>query len=267
MDELGLFFKALPEKGLAEKSISAKGGKKCCTIAIFVAADGSKVTDPVVIGRSRKPNCFRNLKDISRPLNTHYFNNKKSWMNTEIMEVILTRLDRRLSGEGRKVLLFLGNATCHPHKLETKLENIELKFLPKCTSSRLQPCDAGIIRNLKYHYRKSLVRFVVSRIDSNKIASEIIEEVTILKAINWIPQAWRSVEGETIINCFKKCGFQTDLSSTPNPHQNDQEFEDLLNTLSTEDLDIDEFIDFGDQVDTSEPTIDPSEVEIEVDIS
>ena len=127
MDELGLFFKALPEKGLAEKSISAKGGKKCkqrCTVAIFVAADGSKVTDPVVVGRSRKPNCFRNLKDISRPLNTHYFNNKKSWLNTEIMEVILTRLDRRLSGEGRKVLLFLDNATCHPPTLQTKLENI-----------------------------------------------------------------------------------------------------------------------------------------------
>ena len=89
----------------------------------------------------------------------------------------------------------------------------------------------------------------MSCIDSNKTANEIIEEVTILKAINWILQAWRSVKGETIINCFKQCGFQTDLSSTPNPHQNDQEFEDLLNTLSTEDFN------------TSEPTIDPSEVD------
>ena len=88
MDELGLFFKALPEKGHAEKSISAKGGKKCkqrYTVAIFVAADGSKVTNSVLVGRSRKPNCFGNLKDITRPLNTHYFNYEKSWMNTEIM--------------------------------------------------------------------------------------------------------------------------------------------------------------------------------------
>ena len=55
-----------------------------------------------MIGRSRKLNCFRNLKDIRRPLNTHYFSNKKSWLNTKIMEIILTRSDRKLSGEGKK---------------------------------------------------------------------------------------------------------------------------------------------------------------------
>lgn len=58
-------------------------------------------------------------------------------------------------------------------------------------------------------------------------------------------------------NCFKRCGFQTDFPFTPNPHQIDQEFEDLLSTLSAKDLDNDEFVDFDDQVDTFEPTVDP----------
>ena len=82
-------FKAVPEKGLSEKSLSAKGSKKyeqICTAAIFSAANSSKVTDPVLIGRSRKPNRFRNLKDIRRALNVHYCSNEKSWMNTKIME-------------------------------------------------------------------------------------------------------------------------------------------------------------------------------------
>ena len=46
MDELGLFFKALPTKGLVEKGKKGRGGKqskKRCTVALFVAADGSKV--------------------------------------------------------------------------------------------------------------------------------------------------------------------------------------------------------------------------------
>ena len=44
MDELDLFFKALPEKGLAEKSVRRKGDKKSkqrFTVAFFVAADTS----------------------------------------------------------------------------------------------------------------------------------------------------------------------------------------------------------------------------------
>lgn len=57
---------------------------------------------------------------------------------------------------------------------------------------------------------------------------------------------------------LSKCGF-------PNPQQIDQEFRDLLNTLSAQDvsaqeLSTDEFIVFDEQVDTSELTIDPSEV-------
>ena len=59
----------------------------------------------------------------------------------------------------------------------------------------------------------------------------------------------------------KKSGLETDLSFTPNLRQVDQGFEDLLNTLSVEDLDIDTFIDFDGQVDTSETNIDPSEVD------
>lgn len=46
MDELGLFFKTLPEKGLVEKGKKGRGGKqskKRCTVALFVGADGSKV--------------------------------------------------------------------------------------------------------------------------------------------------------------------------------------------------------------------------------
>ena len=56
--------------------------------------------------------------------------------------------------------------------------------------------------------------------------------MTIPKEVNWIQQAWRSVKDETFIGL-----------------------------KFAQDLDIDEFIDFDDQFDMSQPTIDPSEVE------
>ena len=81
MDELGLFFEALPEKGLAQKSKKCKGGKKSkqrFTAAFFVAADGSKVSQPIVIWKSKSPRCFK-----TRPSMVYYFTNDKAWMRTE----------------------------------------------------------------------------------------------------------------------------------------------------------------------------------------
>ena len=67
-------------------------------------------------------------------------------MNSEIMSDVLKRLDRKMKMQNRNVVLFLGNATSHPESIEKNLSNIKLVFLPKNTTSRLQPLDAGIIR-------------------------------------------------------------------------------------------------------------------------
>ena len=108
----------------------------------IVAADGSFVFEPAVIWRSKVPRCFRSLKDPSRPMSVHYFSNSKARMNSDIMETVLGRLDRRMNYENRKVIMFLDNVTCHPESLQNGLTNIKLVFLPKNTTFRLQPLDA-----------------------------------------------------------------------------------------------------------------------------
>ena len=83
-------------------------------------------------------------------------------MTSEIFETVLGKLNRKLVFENRKVILFLDNAICHPESMDDKFSNIKIVFLPKNTTSRIQPLDAGIIRNFKVKYRKSLVKYVVS---------------------------------------------------------------------------------------------------------
>ena len=76
MDESGSFFKALPDAGLVQKGKQAKGGKKSkqhFTIAFFVSATGQKIDKPIVIWKSKLPQCFKGLRDSSRPGNIHYF--------------------------------------------------------------------------------------------------------------------------------------------------------------------------------------------------
>ena len=104
-------------------------------------------------------------------------------MTSEIFETVLSKLNRKLVFENRKVILFLDNATCHPESMDDKFSNIKIVFLPKNTTSRLQPLDAGIIPNFNVKYRTSLVKYVLSRINDNASAAVIVQDVNILIAI------------------------------------------------------------------------------------
>ena len=96
-DGSGLFFKAfkaLPEKGLVQKSRNCKGGKKSkqrFTAVFFVGVDGSKVS--VVVWKSKSQRCFQITQNKARPSMVHYFSNNTAGMRTEIMENVLRLLD------------------------------------------------------------------------------------------------------------------------------------------------------------------------------
>ena len=205
MDKTGCFWWGLPETSLNHKGDRCRGGKKLKqrnTWAFFVNAAGEKEA-PVIISNSQKPRYFKKLKNGKRPYGCPYFANKKAWMNSDIMAEILTTFDNRMKRKGRKILLFLDNAPCHPPTLQDHLSNITLKFLPKNTTAKTQPLDSGIIANWKVKYKKRLLRFVCSKIDGSRNGSEIVKSVNLLMNIEWGKQAWDEVSAETIAKCFK----------------------------------------------------------------
>ena len=118
----------------------------------------------------------------------------------------MTRLNHRLSGSGRSILLLMDNAGCHPGSLKEKFSNIKIVFLPANTTSRLQPLDLGIIKNFKVHYRTLFLRYILSKIEECETASDVVKSVNILIAIRWVAQAWSKVKAETICKCFRKAG-------------------------------------------------------------
>ena len=121
-------------------------------------------------------------------------------------------------------------------------------FLPKNTTSRLQPLDAGIIRNFKVKYRKLLLKFVISRVNDKKTASEIVKEVDVLKAIRWVKEGWNQVDEETIRKCFRKCGFIPEVcKEIESNDQIDTEFEELIRRIDGDASSAD-YIDADDMV-------------------
>ena len=235
LDETGFFWKALPEKSLSKKGERCKGDKKSkqrLTALFIVSATGEK-EEPIIVGKSASPRCFKSLKDKTRPYRAFYYHNNKAWMTSELMQAILQGLNRRFVAKKRKILLFMDNAPCHPVDLDGMFSNIKVVFLPKNTTSRLQPLDAGIIKNFKVFYRRFLLRHVVARIDGSNTATDIVKSVDVLLAIKWAVEAWKLVTIETIQNCFALCGF-----SAQSVHQ-EQEDDDPFNELNDLVHDID----------------------------
>ena len=207
-DETGCFWRALPDKGLGTAKQECKGGKKSkhrITVTIFVNALGESESPPVVIWKSENPRCFKGVKKSCLP--TWYYNQKKSWMTGEIMGDILGKLSRKLVREGRSVLLFMDNAGCHPPEITEGYSNIKVMFLPANTTSKLQPLDLGIIKTFKTYYRKLFIRYVLTKIDTCSTATEVVKSITILQAIRWVAEAWKSVDTITIKKCFRKAGI------------------------------------------------------------
>ena len=63
------------------------------------------------------------------------------------------------------------NTICHAHpKTIEGFKNFELLFLPPNTRSKIQPCDAGIIRALKMHYH---LKFYHNLLESYEVEKQI----------------------------------------------------------------------------------------------
>ena len=130
-----------------------------------------------------------------------YDANKSAWMTKQLFEPWLRKLNAKMLGLSRKIALILDNFSGHP---QVALSNVKLFFLPPNTTSIVQPMDAGIIKNLKFHYRQLLVK---KRLLCYKMETPFA--VNVLHALQWLKIAWESVDAQVIRNCYCHAGFRS----------------------------------------------------------
>lgn len=199
VDETGLFFKCTPDKTLAFKDEKCHGGKlskERITLLVGANMDGTEKLPLLMVGKSANPRCFKNVK--SKPVD--YVNNPRAWMTGSLFENWLLKLDKKFKKEKRKVILFIDN--CTAHNTIALMENVKVIFFPANMTSVIQPMDQGIIKNLKYFYRRLLVEDILTGDDD---ALKI--KLDVLQASRMCKKAWDQVTPETIKNCFRKAGF------------------------------------------------------------
>jgi len=166
-----------------------------------------EIRKPLVIGKSMKPRCFKNMNIASLPVIWKF--NKKAWMTSEIMEQWLQYFNADMRSQNRNILLFLDNATCHPY---IELSNIKIHMLPPNTTSVSQPIDQGVIDTFKSYYRKFMLQSLVCKMDSSTSVHQLASSITVLDAVNLISLSCNSLKNECVQNCFRKARFLIDGS-------------------------------------------------------
>ena len=214
-DETDLYYRATPDGSLCHTKDKLAGSKKAIdrvTVLCCANMSGTDNRKLLVIGKSKKPRCFKGI-DIEK-LPVSYCANKNAWMTGELFTQWLKEWNACLVREKRSILLLVDNCTAHPH---VKLSNIKLQFLPPNTTSVIQPMDQGVIKNLKTLYRKELIFMILRYIDEdllnpNSKATDISSKISIMDAVNLLAKSWRAVRQTTIQNCFRHAGFQAVLT-------------------------------------------------------
>ena len=131
----------------------------------------------------------------------NYESNRKAWMTSAIFMKYILQLDKKYFIGKRKVCFIIDNCPSHPTIPD--LTNIQVIFLPKNTTSVLQPMDCGVIRMLKAYYRRRLVESHLIAFDSK---SEM--QLDLLVALRFLKASGDEISATHIHNTFRHCGFK-----------------------------------------------------------
>ncbi|CAG8646856.1 29200_t:CDS:2, partial [Racocetra persica] len=152
MDETRLFYQLEPDRTLVTRQIAGcKKNKDRISVALCTNADGFYKLAPLIIGKYTKPRCFKNKH------------------------------------RGQHVFLLLDN--CSSHKLdELTLRYVDIHFLPKNTTSRIQPMDAGIIMAFKRAYHRFHLQWMLEQIEAGNFVQDL--KMDVLQVILYIIKSW-----------------------------------------------------------------------------
>lgn len=203
-DETGLFYKCLPNKSLTFQGQTCSGQKapkERVSLLCATNMDGSEKLPLLMIGKFSQPRCFKGINTLP----VTYRHNKKAWMTGSLFEEWVRKQDRRFLLQGRSVALVLDNCSAHPQVIND-LRAITMFFLPPNTTSCLQPCDQGIIKNFKTIYRKRVLQKFISSFDGTG-STDTHMKLSLLDASVMSAASWNEVTPATIQNCFRHAGF------------------------------------------------------------
>ena len=200
-DETALYWRIMPDTTLALKddATANKGYKQIkdrMTLLLATNWSGSCKLKPLVIGKSQNPRCFHHINMEKLPV--IYRATKNAWMTGALFQewfqkqfIPAVRKHLRSLGKPPRACLFVDNCKAHPEADVLQVgEDFKVFFLPKNTTSLIQPLDQGIISAFKRFYRTALVDGAVR--EGTNVTS-YLKKLTIKDAVYMVKDAWGRV--------------------------------------------------------------------------
>lgn len=159
-----------------------------------------------VVGKYRKPRCFKNLTYLP----VDYRAQSNAWMDCEtftnwfrhvFVPSVKENLKKKGLSEDSKVVLLLDNCKAHPPAEELSVGNIFVVYLPPNVTSLIQPMDQGVIQNFKVNYRRSFMRKLIHYDGS---IPQFQREFNVKDAIFMASLAWQDVKQQTLKRSWRK---------------------------------------------------------------
>lgn len=212
VDETGLYWKRMPDRTFIsrdEKSASGyKVSKERLTLLLGGNASGDFKLKPLLVYMSENPRAFKGLDKKQLPV--IWKSNKKAWMTKYLFEdwfknyfcpEVKAYLQKK--NLSHKALLLMDNAPGHPANLSEICEHVQVEYLPKNTTSLIQPMDQGVIANFKAYYLRRTLQQVINKSDDKSSMKEVWKNYTIKDAIKNISESWNEVQSTTLNRAWK----------------------------------------------------------------
>ncbi|XP_066261297.1 jerky protein homolog-like [Euwallacea similis] len=153
---------------------------------------------------SQKPRAFG-----SESLPVIYQGQKKAWITKDIFKnwfytcfVPEVRKKMQQLNLDSKAILVVDNASGHPEDICSDDKKIILFFLPPNVTPLVQPMDQNVIQAIKLHYRKALLKRIVT-CENTDIAAEL-KKINLNDVMFELSKAWENVKPELIKNSWTK---------------------------------------------------------------
>ncbi|XP_054423822.1 tigger transposable element-derived protein 1-like [Pteronotus mesoamericanus] len=217
VDETGLFWKRLPDRmllaleGAAGPGPGPKAPKDHLTLLLGANAAGDFKLKPLLVYPSENPRALKGCSKASLPV--VWRSNRNDWLTPSIFQEWFTgcfcpAVERYCTSHGlpHRALLLLDSAPCHPAHLGSLSAHVRVEFLPKNTSTLIQPMNQGIIAAFKAHYlRRTLSQLVQKKAGRDRPSMrEFWRSYTVMAAVDNIAQAWAELQPATMNSAWRK---------------------------------------------------------------
>ena len=214
-DETGLQYRMLPRKTLVsffeKRANGRKKAKERVTLSACANVTGSIKLPLLMIGKYKKPRCFKEINMDSLPVT--YRNQTNAWVNTTIflswfqdIFVPYVQNELRKMNLEPKAILILDNCSAHPsvELLVSPDGLVTSTYLPPNVTSLVQPMDQGVLESLKRGYRKSLLRDHLLSEDGLLDIDLYLKKVNMKVVLEKVAIAWEGITPRSIRNSWNK---------------------------------------------------------------